>query len=91
VATLPPQRQGGPKAASAHFIGDFNVEVRRMAPDEGARVVDVYATLGLDQIGEDGLHPTEAGYQRMAEIWFEALKSAYEQAPAPDSIAAATK
>jgi lysophospholipase L1-like esterase len=83
VATLPPQRPlGTAKTASAPFVGDFNVQVRRMAPDEGARLVDMFTAIGVDQIGEDGLHPTEDGYQRMAEVWLDALKQAFEQAPA---------
>jgi lysophospholipase L1-like esterase len=78
LATLPPQRVGG-KSGAAEFIEDFNQQIRRMAPDEGATLVDIYAGLNLDLIGEDGLHPTEAGYHRMAEIWFDALKAAFEQ------------
>jgi lysophospholipase L1-like esterase len=77
IATLPPQREGG-KSNSVHFFEDFNEQVRRMAPDEGATLVDIHAGFTLNLIGEDGLHPTDAGYQRMAEIWFDALKNAFE-------------
>ena len=28
---------------------------------------------------EDGLHPTESGYQRLATIWLDAIKARYEQ------------
>ena len=80
IATLPPQRRGG-KGHAADFIKEFNEEIRRMAPDEGATLVDIYAGVALDLIGEDGLHPTEAGYQRIAEIWLDALKAAYELPP----------
>jgi lysophospholipase L1-like esterase len=83
VATLPPQRPDAPKAGAADFLDDFNAEILKMAPEEGARSVDIFAKLDLNLIGQDGLHPTEAGYQRMAEIWFEALKAAYEVAPTP--------
>ena len=78
IGTLPPQRAGG-KSAAAGFVGDFNDQIRRMAPDEGATLVDFHRALSLNEIGEDGLHPTEAGYQHMAEIWLDALKTAYEQ------------
>jgi lysophospholipase L1-like esterase len=37
--------------------------------------------LPLSLIGEDGLHPTEQGYQKLAEIFFDAIKAKYE-APA---------
>jgi len=80
IATLPPQRPGGPKAESQHLIVRFNNEIKRMAPEEGAFVVDVYSGFDLALIGEDGLHPTEAGYVRLAEMMFEAMRSRYEQA-----------
>jgi lysophospholipase L1-like esterase len=80
VGTLPPQRTGA-KSHFAEFVEDFNADVRKMAPEEGATLVDLFAGMSIADVGEDGLHPTEAGYQRMAEIWFEALKNAFE-APA---------
>jgi lysophospholipase L1-like esterase len=78
IATLPPQRPGGPKAASEHLVDRFNTSIKRMAPEEGALVVDFYAGFDLSLIGQDGLHPTEAGYARFAEIMFEAIKSRFE-------------
>lgn len=80
IGTLPPQREGG-KSAAARLVTDFNEQIRRMAADEGATLVDIHAGMSLADIGEDGLHPTEAGYQRMAEIWLEALKNAFELPP----------
>jgi lysophospholipase L1-like esterase len=83
VATLPPQRAGAPKAGAATFLNRFNDAVKTMAAKKGAQVVDVNALLPLGEIGQDGLHPTEAGYQRMAEIWLEAIKGKYEKAASP--------
>jgi lysophospholipase L1-like esterase len=80
VATLPPQRPGGPKASSEHLVGRFNNELKRMAPEEGATVIDINAGFNLSLIGEDGLHPTEAGYARFAEIVFDAMRVKFEQA-----------
>ena len=43
--------------------------------------MDLYAALGVDvntYIGVDGLHPTEAGYRRMAEVFFEVIRTRYE-------------
>jgi lysophospholipase L1-like esterase len=81
IGTLPPQREGG-KAAHPELIPEFNAMLREMAAKKGAQIVDVGA-LPLSLIGTDGLHPSEAGYQRMAEIWIEAIRAKYEQAPAP--------
>lgn len=79
IATLPPQRPGGPKAGAATFLSRFNDEVKAMAAKKGASVVDVNAQLPLAEIGQDGLHPTEGGYQHMAEIWLAAIKATYEK------------
>jgi len=84
IGTLPPQRPGGPKAGSVDLVPAFNAAVREMAAKKGAEVVDV-GSLPLSLIGTDGLHPSEAGYQRMAEIWMEAIRARFERAPAPAS------
>ena len=52
-----------------------------MAPAESAFLVDVYAALSTNvpaYIGGDGLHPTPAGYQRMAETFFDAIRQHLE-------------
>jgi lysophospholipase L1-like esterase len=78
VATLPPQRP--PRAASS-FIGRFNDAVKVMAAKKGGILVDVGAAMPLALIGQDGLHPTEEGYQRIAEIYLDAIEHGYESAP----------
>jgi lysophospholipase L1-like esterase len=83
LATLPPQRAGAPKAGAATFLNRFNDAVKTMAAKKGADVVDVNTLLPLSEIGQDGLHPTEAGYQRLAEIWLDAIKAKYEKAATP--------
>jgi lysophospholipase L1-like esterase len=80
IGTLPPQRENSPKGGGVEFIPRFNEAVRVMASKKGADIVDI-GSLPLALIGSDGLHPTEAGYQRMAEIWFDAIKAKYERAP----------
>jgi lysophospholipase L1-like esterase len=88
VGTLPPQRAGGPKAGAASFLNRYNDGLKAMAANKGAHLVDVFAQLSMSDIGEDGLHPTEAGYQRLAEIWLERLKTLYESQPAETGLAA---
>jgi lysophospholipase L1-like esterase len=81
VATLPRQRAGGRNADGAPFVEEVNALIRRITVDRGATVVDVYNQLDLSLIGEDGLHPTEAGYARLAEIFATAIRQAFETAP----------
>jgi len=83
LATIPPQRVGGRNAAAPGLVDKYNGQLKVMAGKKGAIVVDVNALLPLSLIGQDGLHPTESGYQKLAEIWLDALKAKYETAPAP--------
>lgn len=78
VGTLPPQRRGGLRANSVEIVAAFNDELRKTASAEGATLVDVNSAFDLAWIGQDGLHPTEAGYSRLAEIFFAAIQSAFE-------------
>jgi lysophospholipase L1-like esterase len=81
IATLPPQRANSPKGGAAGFLTRFNDAVKTMAIKRNAQVVDVGALLPLSMIGQDGLHPTEAGYQQLSDIMLDALKARYEKAP----------
>lgn len=83
VATLPPQRDGGPKAGGVPYLTKYNNDLKTMATKKGALLVDVNAQVPLTMIGADGLHPTEQGYQRIAEMMFDAIKAQYEVTPAP--------
>jgi lysophospholipase L1-like esterase len=62
-------------------ITEYNAWVRSLARGEGAVLVDLYAGMITDvprYIGVDGLHPTEAGYERIAELVFAAIRQAFE-------------
>jgi lysophospholipase L1-like esterase len=79
VATLPPQRSGGgSKGQAGPLLAKYNNDLKLMASKKGAMLVDINALLPLSMIGQDGLHPTEAGYQMMAEIFLDAIKGKYE-------------
>ncbi len=81
VATLPPGRPGGRLTLSPSLVLQLNGLIRAGAGREGATLVDLNAAMAADVntlIGVDGLHPTEAGYQRMAETFFTAIRTAYE-------------
>jgi len=48
-------------------------------------LVDIYAALVNNMnlyIGNDHLHPTEAGYQKIAETFFESIKQRLDITPA---------
>lgn len=67
-------------------IRDFNREIRQISLELGCgEPVDLH-TLFLENpglLGEDGLHPTEEGYVRMAALFFEAIRSRWEEVPVP--------
>jgi lysophospholipase L1-like esterase len=91
VATFLPQRPGGRRAFAVNTIVPANNEVRAMAAAEGAALVDLYPVFegNLDTLlGPDGLHPSEQGYQKMADTFFEAIRSRLETAPAVTSFGA---
>ena len=78
LATIPPQRSGGRTTAQPGLVAKYNNELKLMAAKKGAMLVDINALLPLSLIGQDGLHPTEAGYQLMAEIFLDAIKARFE-------------
>ncbi len=81
LATLAPPRPGGNRAIGQIFIDDYNNRMRDLAAREGAVLVDVYAGLLPDvnrYIGVDGLHPTEVGYAKIADIFFQAIQNTFE-------------
>ena len=80
LATLPPPRPG-PRAIPLSLIQTLNANIRTTARGEGAVLVDIYEALNVDPtryIGVDGLHPNEAGYQRIAETFFLAIRQDLE-------------
>ncbi len=65
---------------SAHVKG-YNAAIRRSAARYGATTVDFYnSTIFTDAatLYGDGNHPNAAGYDRVAQIWFAAVKSHLE-------------
>jgi lysophospholipase L1-like esterase len=81
LATLPPQRLGGvpkPRGDAAPFLGRYNDGLKSIASKKGAQLVDLFARVPLSLVGQDGLHLTEAGYQRVAEVFLETIRTAYE-------------
>jgi lysophospholipase L1-like esterase len=81
LANLTPPRPGGTNSIANTTTVEYNKRLETLAGGEGAVFVDLYSALlpGLTTfIGIDGLHPTEAGYRRMAEEFFERVRANLE-------------
>ena len=85
LATLPPENpfatcapnHGGNWA----FVVPYNDGLRSIAASQNAVLVDVYSAFNGDTttlVDCDGLHPTAAGYQRIADTFFKAIQQALE-------------
>lgn len=81
IATLVPTIEGRQRSQSILRVEELNARIARLASAEGAVLVDLYKGMlpeAQTLIGVDGLHPTEAGYKRMAELFFEAIRADLE-------------
>lgn len=80
VGTLLPQKRGQ-RDWAIDLIVPANHEIRRLVANEDAYLVDLHAGMvGREAtlIGKDGLHPTPEGYQVVAGIFFEAIRTRLE-------------
>ena len=80
ICTLAPGRPGRVQIP-AWALEDINAQYRRIARDEGAVLVDLYAVLAPDvnaYVSIDGLHLTLLGYRRVAETVFAAIRAELE-------------
>lgn len=81
LATICPPRPEGNRAISQFLVDDWNSRMRIIAARQGVTLVDIYAALLTDvrrYIGVDGLHPTEAGYAKIADTFFQVIQSDLE-------------
>ena len=71
---------GETRTQASDLIVPFNDEVRRLVRGmQNVYVVDLYSQFGSNRslIGNDGLHPTEAGYERMASTFAQAIEAVF--------------
>lgn len=80
IASIPPQRLGSRRAWAGQMVPVFNARLRRVAIDKGWKLVNVdFAFDNLNTLlGPDGLHPTAAGYHRIAQTFFDAITASFE-------------
>jgi lysophospholipase L1-like esterase len=85
LATVPPQRPGGRRDAVAKLIPSFNDRIRTLASDEHVALIDVFNAMkdDLSLIGVDDLHPTIRGYDVMAGVFLDAIKTSFEETSPP--------
>ena len=77
LSTLPPPGPNGAKGIPLTQVLALNDRIRQIAAGEGAVLVDAYGGLAVDiarYVGADGLHLNEAGYQKLAELFFNAIR-----------------
>ncbi len=94
IATFPPVRAGIRGSLAAPYILSTNSDLKALAAAKVAAgrkvyVIDLYAAMvGQENtlIGDDGLHPTVAGYRKIADTFMTAIRATYEQASAPTSL-----
>ncbi len=91
LATIPPQRADGVRrrGAVAALIPSFNDKVKALAAARGAVLVDVFAALNVDlhrYIGDDDLHPTDAGFSLIAATFMAAIQMNLEGNQQPSRV-----
>lgn len=80
LATPTPGKPGS-RQIQPILLVDYSNRMRRIAEQQGVTLVDIYNLMLPDvnkYIGIDGLHPNEAGYARIADLFFQAIQTAFE-------------
>ncbi len=79
LATLPPMNPATRPAAP--LVAPYNAQLVSLAASKNWTLVDVNAAFhgDLSLIGADGLHPTDAGYQVIAQAFYEKIAAKYDQ------------
>jgi len=82
VGSMIPQVAGRPRATTpASETLAYNNTLQVMSAQESVTYVDLYNPMlpeAATLIGSDGLHPTESGYRKIADLFFAAIRTALE-------------
>ncbi len=82
VGSMIPSPAARPKSVGAAHLTAYNNVLQVMSAQEGVTYVDLYTSMLAEAgslIGSDGLHPTEAGYRRIADLFFTAVRATLEE------------
>jgi lysophospholipase L1-like esterase len=91
VGTLLPERpisEGSCRGRAPDLIAPANDQIRALVQNEGEVLVDLYQAFGGvpgDLIGVDGLHPSQQGYEKMAQTFFDEIQKRLEQTTPPQT------
>ena len=78
---MAPSRPGGANSLPLTSVQAFNERLERAVRGENAVYVDIYSALLPDvniYMGRDGLHPTEAGYRKIADTLLASIRANIE-------------
>ena len=78
LSTLPRMVAGGRRAFHPEKVGPYNAALANLAAVEAVTLVDVHPHIPEQFITPDGIHITEAGNQRLAELYQTALQNRFE-------------
>ena len=81
LGSMLPTRPGGRLTQPVPNLLLFNSRMQAMATQQGVVYVDLYNTMlpeAAALISDDGLHPTVLGYRRIADVFFDAIRSNLE-------------
>jgi len=87
LATIPPENPSAccpRRGSAASWVPPYNDGIRNAAAARNVHLVDVYQAFNGDTstlIDVDGLHPTLAGYQLIADTFFTSIKQHLELPP----------
>jgi lysophospholipase L1-like esterase len=81
IATPTPGLAGHGRVIDSFLLVDYANRMRDVAARDGHVLVELYNTMLPDAqryIGIDGLHPNEAGYAKIADLFFQAIQTNLE-------------
>ena len=80
LGTVPPVNPALAPAGRNDWIEELNVHIGALAREQGALLADVNAAFkaqgSLPPLFDDDVHPSDAGYDVLAQAWFEAISNA---------------
>jgi lysophospholipase L1-like esterase len=82
VGSMIPTVVGRARSSNPAALVAYNNVLQIMCTQEGVTYVDLYSPMLGDAeqlIGSDGLHPTEAGYRKIADLFFAAIQRDLEE------------